>query len=80
MLKVLGWFTCIGGRTFLLVNNSSLMKFAQMYEFIAENPKEKKKYITCMHAHIHARTHTYIHAYIHTHILGCFVSMWLHTL
>ena len=33
---------CAGGRTFLVVNNSSLMKLAQMYEFIAEGPQEKK--------------------------------------
>ena len=28
----------IGNRTFLIVNNGSLMKLAQMYEFIAEGP------------------------------------------
>ena len=35
----------VGGRTFLLVNNSELMKLAQMYEFIAEGPNEKKQYV-----------------------------------
>ena len=35
----------IGGRTFLIVNNSSLMKLAQMYEFTAESPKEKKQLV-----------------------------------
>ena len=33
----------LGNRTFLIVNNSSLMKLAQMYEFIAEGPREKKQ-------------------------------------
>jgi len=32
-----------GGRTFFLVDTSSLMKLAQMYEFIAEGPQEKKQ-------------------------------------
>ena len=32
-----------GNRTFLVVNNSNLMKLAQMYEFIAEGPQEKKQ-------------------------------------
>lgn len=32
-----------GNRTFLVVNNSGLMKLAQMYEFIAEGPQEKKQ-------------------------------------
>ena len=32
-----------GGRTFLIVNNSSLMKLAQMYEFTADSPQEKRK-------------------------------------
>ena len=37
------WFSFLGGRTFLLVNTSSLMKLAQMYEFSAEGPQEKKQ-------------------------------------
>ena len=36
-------FLFLGGRTFLLVNTSSLMKLAQMYEFSAEGPQEKKQ-------------------------------------
>ena len=32
------------GRTFLVVNNSSLMKFAQMYELTAETSREKKRW------------------------------------
>ena len=36
-------FSFLGGRTFLLVNTSSLMKLAQMYEFSAEGPQEKKQ-------------------------------------
>ena len=33
-----------GGRSFLVVNNSPLMKLAQMYEFSAESVQEKKKW------------------------------------
>ena len=33
-----------GGCTFLLLSNSSLMKLAQMYDFIAEGPKENSEY------------------------------------
>ncbi|XP_019852976.1 PREDICTED: rho guanine nucleotide exchange factor 11-like [Amphimedon queenslandica] len=33
-----------GGRSFLVVNNSQLMKRAQMYEFTAESAQEKKKW------------------------------------
>ena len=35
----------LGNRTFLVVNNSGLMKLAQMYEFIAEGPQEKKQWV-----------------------------------
>ena len=36
---------CISvGRTFLIVNHSSLLKLAQMYEFTAESVQEKKKW------------------------------------
>ena len=38
-------FSSIGNRTFLVVNNSGLMKLAQMYEFIAEGPQEKKRWV-----------------------------------
>ena len=40
-------YVCVGGRTFLIVNNSSLMKLAQMYEFTAESPREKKRSVLC---------------------------------
>jgi hypothetical protein len=33
-----------GGRTFLMVNNSSLMKLAQMYEFTTDSPREKRQW------------------------------------
>ena len=35
-----------GGRTFLMVNNSSLMKLAQMYEFTTDSPREKRQLVT----------------------------------
>ncbi|CAI8027711.1 Rho guanine nucleotide exchange factor 12 [Geodia barretti] len=34
-----------GGRTFLMVNNSSLMKLAQMYEFTTDSPREKRQLV-----------------------------------
>lgn len=37
-------FLCVVGRTFLIVNHSSLLKLAQMYEFTAESVQEKKKW------------------------------------
>ena len=33
----------LGNRTFFVVNNSPAMKLAQMYQFIAEGPHEKKQ-------------------------------------
>lgn len=37
-------FCYVGGRSFLIVNNSQLMKLAQMYEFTAESVQEKKRW------------------------------------
>ena len=42
---LLNGYAYVGGRTFLIVNNSSLMKLAQMYEFTAESPQEKKQLV-----------------------------------
>ena len=43
LILLLTFVRITGNRTFLVVNNSSLMKLAQMYEFIAEGPTEKKQ-------------------------------------
>ena len=42
-LLVGGFVAVAGGRTLLMVNNSSLLKLAQMYEFTTDSPREKKQ-------------------------------------